>query len=1260
MAADLEADLVLMDIRIEGNVDGIEAARLIRERLDIPVIYLTAYADDDTLRRASVTEPYGYLLKPFEELQLRTAIEMALFRHGAERRLRDSERRYAVTLSSIGDAVIATDDRLTVTFMNPVASALTGWPIALALGRPLLDVFRIINEDTGDTVEDPAARVLRTGTVVGLANHTALVARDGRVLPIDDCGSPIIDDRGGITGVVLVFRDVTQRRQAEEAEALRALNARIDEAVRGSSISVWVNDMPDGDHTVGRVHVWNLWEHLGYPPRGPSDNSTWLALMHPDDRLLVTEAMRRFLAGEIPTYELQLRILHADGAYRWFLVRGIAVRNAQGVPIRFAGTSVDITDVKLAEEAMRAKDHRFRTFVEHATDSFVLYDDRAIILDVNGQTCQSLGYSAEELIGKSPLAFNPELTQQSIDGMLHRLRRGELVAFTSRHRRKDGSEFPVDIRARQFRENGRDLIVSLVRDVSEREEAERALRLSEERFRGTFDSAGVGIVHVDFQGRFLRVNQRFCDILGYSREELLTLTFSDVTHPEDVGRSVGLFEQLKRGELTSASTEKRYIHRSGAVIWGHLSFSLQRDAAGNILHSISIIQDITEQKRLDEDLRAAKAAAEAANRAKDEFLANVSHEIRTPMNAILGLTELVLDTALGDDQRQLLKIVESAAGSLLGIINDLLDFSKIEAGKLELDCSELGLRAAFGETLRALAARAHRKGLELICDVDAEVPDALVGDAGRLRQVIVNLVGNAIKFTPAGDVTVRVELAGDPAADADSEVCLRFSVRDTGIGVPYEKQAAIFRAFEQEDTSTTRKYGGTGLGLTISQRLIALMGGHLRVESEPGRGSTFSFTARFERRAAAASPPAPAMLGGVRVLVVEDNAVSRGLYETWLRGWSAESAAVGDGTAALYALLHAVAIGRPFDVVLLDGGMADTAASTLAARVRERAELAATRIVLLTSGERPGDLARLREQRIEAHLLKPVLDGELFETLRRVMSVDGALPAAPPLAPPRAAPRARPADRLRILVAEDNEFNSRLIEELLARRGHDVQLACDGIEALRHLDGAPFDLMLLDLHMPEKDGFQVIEEVRERERFTGDHLPVIAVTARSRPADRERVLAAGMDDFLVKPIDATRLWAAIERAVRPPTARTSLDPAALLAACGEDEDILAKICSVLRNRLPSDMAIIDRAHREGDAHRLREAAHKLAGMVAAFSASAGRVASDLEDRAARGDLDEAGALVAELRTMSAELVGLVEGLSIASLRAARPPPPPAR
>jgi PAS domain S-box-containing protein len=964
-----------------------------------------------------------------------------------------------------------------------------------------------------------------------------------------------------------------------------------------------------------------------------------------------------------PCSNVVMGVRKPGGELTWVSINSQPLlRGKELTPKAVVASFADITERKLTEEALRESEYRWRNLTETLPQLVWSARPDGACDYFSTQWTEHTGVPEGELLGWGWMeTLHPDdreptrkLWTDSVAG------RGP-YDVEYRVRRRDGSYRWFKTRGTPIRDAAGNIVkwFGTCTDITDHRRTEEALRESEERFRGTFENAAVGIAHVASDGRFLRVNEKLCDILGYTREELLARSFQDVTFPDDLNADLEQLAPLLRGELPSFSRDKRYVQKDGSIAWVAVSVSLQRDAAGRPLYTIAVLRDIAHRKRLEAEFRQAREAAEASNRAKDEFLANVSHEIRTPMNAILGMTELVLDTPLVDDQRQCLKTVKSAADHLLGIINDLLDFAKIEAGKLELSPADFSLRTTVGDTLRALAVRAHKKGLELISQVQPDVPDALVGDAGRLRQILINLVGNALKFTDAGEVEVRVEAAGAPPAEGAIELC--FAVRDTGIGIPQEQQARIFRAFEQEDTSTTRKYEGTGLGLTIAARLVALMGGQIRVESAPGQGSTFAFTARFGLQTHPAEPTAarqPVLLRNLPVLIVDDNAANRHVLREWLRAWQMEAEAVGDAAAAMDALWHRAANGRPYALVLLDARMPDRDGLALAALIRERTELSATRLILLASGERPGDPARFRELRIAAHLLKPVQQDELLETIYRVMSRsagNGPTTVRPAPAAEPAAEQVPAAPPLHVLVAEDNEFNAQLLEQLLERRGYRVRLASNGREALALAEGGAFDLLLLDIHMPELDGFQVAQAVRERERTSGSHLPIIALTARSRQEDRERCLAAGMDDFLAKPIQAADLGAAIGRVVgsRPPTGRPGarlLAPEVLRAACGDDPAILAKLCQAVRARLPEQLAAVQQALGARDAPRLREAAHKLAGMVAVFSTAAGGVASDLEDCAAQGQVEAAPPLVERLEAMTQELLRLAAGLSLETLR----------
>jgi signal transduction histidine kinase/CheY-like chemotaxis protein/HPt (histidine-containing phosphotransfer) domain-containing protein len=707
-----------------------------------------------------------------------------------------------------------------------------------------------------------------------------------------------------------------------------------------------------------------------------------------------------------------------------------------------------------------------------------------------------------------------------------------------------------------------------------------------------------------------------------------------------------------------------------------------------------------ERKRQEAELRRAKEAAEVASRAKSEFLAHVSHEVRTPLNAILGMNELALDTPVTDQLRKYLTVVQSAAEGLLLVINDLLDFSKIEAGKLELDQATFSLRAALNDTLRSLALPAHRKELELVARIHPGVPDSFVGDPGRLRQVLANLVGNAIKFTEKGEVVVELEMLpgengpgqGEPLEPESPPCTLHFSVRDTGIGIPREKQQKVFEAFMQADSSTTRRYGGTGLGLSIASRLVGLMGGRITVESVPGLGSTFYFTVRLHRpllQPDRAVARVPAELHALPVLVVDDNATSRQVLVEWLRGWRIEPTAVGEGGAVLEALRQAAAAGRPFALVLLDSRLSGTDALAVAADIRQTPDLAATGILLLAVEDQAQELRRHHELGITACVMKPIQEEELLDAICRARSLPSPVGTAAPVGARSPPAETRSPDRvsmgaagvpassrrLHVLLAEDNPYNQAVMEELLPRRGHTVRLAGDGRAALTALEQDHFDVMLLDIHMPELDGFQVVAVQRQREQGTGRRLPIIALTARSAEGERERCLQAGMDDYLAKPVRAAELFAAIDRvtatrkedggrtkedtlsassaSVHPSSFilhPSELDPAALLAACDGDAELLRKMCRHFQTFVPGRLAEVSEALRDRNIPRLREAAHKLGGMVSSFSATAASAAVQLGRLGSEGKIEVAIQTHSRLTDIVGRLMSVLDTLSVEHLR----------
>jgi len=771
----------------------------------------------------------------------------------------------------------------------------------------------------------------------------------------------------------------------------------------------------------------------------------------------------------------------------------------------------------------------FRVLVEQSPDA-VLVHRQGKILFANKACVTLLGAaSAAELLGKQMFDF---VHPDDREGVRTRIREYDRDFTKVRHNETrliglDGKETYTEAVACSITYLGQASMQVAYRDISQRREAEKRLLESEASLAGAQRVAHLGSWRrdlIDLEDRAhnpLRWSDEMFRILGYSvgDVEVSRENFVRAVHPDDRDR-VGEGMSAAIRERRPYSADYRIILPDGTERNLYSQAEIVYDEnTKRPLKMVGIVQDVTDRKRAEQELIAAKEAAEAGNRSKSEFLANMSHEIRTPLNGVIGMTDLALETDLTPEQREYLETVKLSADALLGVINDILDFSKIEAGKVELELEDFNLRDSLEATLKTLALRADEKGLEILCEIASPVPDFVRGDSNRLRQVVTNLIGNAIKFTGHGEVALNIHVE---AEEGDDRI-LHFTVSDTGIGIPAEKQKLIFEPFAQADTSTTRKYGGTGLGLTISKRLVGLMGGDMWVESEVGRGTQFHFTARFKmsEKPMATGTMAPSVsLRGVKVLIVDDNRTNRRILEAMLQRWEMNPTSAEDGEEALKQLTCAQDVGDPYALVLTDMHMPKMDGFTLVEQIRQRREFSAPIIMMLTSAGHRGDGARCQELGVAAYLLKPIRQSELREAIARVLGAPAGKGAIPLVTRYSLQDARAPQTILSVLVAEDNTVNQLLAKRLLEKRGHRVTMTMNGREALETLAKDRFDLVLMDLQMPEMDGFQATLALREKEKVKQDgfHQPVIALTAHAMKGDKERCLAAGMDGYLTKPI----------------------------------------------------------------------------------------------------------------------------------------------
>jgi two-component system sensor histidine kinase/response regulator len=783
-------------------------------------------------------------------------------------------------------------------------------------------------------------------------------------------------------------------------------------------------------------------------------------------------------------------------------------------------------------------------------------------------------------------------------------------------------------------------------------QVEQDLAFERNLLRTVVDNIPDSIFAKDSEGRYLLVNKAFAKLHGLeSPEQLLGKSAFDL-FPKDRAAALHAADLEVMRAAKPLEAERSVVDAEGNVHWILMSKVPLTSKHDEIVGTVGVNRDITQSKHSEAELRQSKEAAEAANRAKSEFLANMSHEIRTPMNGIIGMTELALETELTPEQQEYLSMVKTSADSLLTVINDILDFSKMEAGKLELDRSTFNLHESLEETTRTFGIRAGEKGLELVCDIRSDVPHMVIGDPTRVRQIVVNLLGNAIKFTERGEVALHVEMK----QARDRQVLLHFAVRDTGIGIEEVKQKLIFEAFAQADSSPSRNYGGTGLGLTISSRLVEMMGGRIWLESKPGQGSTFHFSVTFELPQVSMQKregKQEVALAGIPVLVVDDNPTNRRILEATLLQWGMKPTLAESGLKALTALRLAKEAGNKTMLLLLDAQMPGMDGFSLMEKIRQDPELPTATVMMLTSGGQRGDAARCRELGISAYLTKPVRQWELREAILTVLGMEQRDDSMKLLTRHTLRQTRR---RLRVLLAEDNAINRELVVRLLSKRGHIVVVAANGKQAVAALEAQSFDVVLMDVQMPEMDGFEATAAIRQKENASGVHVPIIALTAHAMKGDRERCLAGGMDGYVSKPVQPEELIKAVEgldgnaQAAGKASDLTNevVDREVALARVDGDEGLLADLAKLFCEESPKLLSAVQDAVAKRDTEALKRAAHSLKGSISTFAArDATEAALRLEDLARSGELagaeDAYRLLAAQVERLKHALEGLGSG-----------------
>ena len=1058
----------------------------------------------------------------------------------AEKTLRDQ----ALILEMANDSVFIRDTEDRITYWNRGAQRLYGWSKEEALGHVTHSLFKT---QYPQSLYNINAQLLATGHWEGELMH---IRRDGALVTVASSWTLQRDESNLPVSVIELNYDITARKKAEQElkKSREHLDAILSSSLDGIIVYEAVRDEA------------GLLQDLRFAMINPAAEK----LM----RLNASDLLGRTVLEKFPTFatddlfEKFTRIIEknvpldfehqsvSSGAPRWY--RLACVKLGDGLVLSYT----EITPRKQAEDALKTFAQRLGLANQALQAGIWDWDMRSDLIAWDEKMYEIYGMPKNLQVNYQAWA-NAVVPEDLVEAET-------VLQSVIASKSQGSSEYRITLPNGSLRyiqaavgavldDAGQVVrVIGVNIDTTERKESEEALRLSEERFSSAFKYAAIGMALVSLDGRWLKVNQALCDSIGYSAEELSGKTFQDITHPDDMEADLANVRELLDGGISSYKMEKRYFHKEGRVVWVLLGVSLLRDKQNKPLYFISQIEDISEVKQAMTRQQELTEKAQAAERAKSDFLAVMSHEIRTPMNGVIGTTELLLETVLDVEQRNLANTIRISAESLLGLINDILDFSKIEAGELSFEELDFDLRNVVEDTLEMMAGQAQTRGIELVGGVEPDVPTKVRGDPRRVHQVLTNLISNAIKFTKSGEVAIHVTTQ----AETETEVHARFEIKDTGTGIPPETLARLFQPFVQADSSILRKFGGTGLGLAICKRLAESMNGSIGVESTPGEGSTFWVTLRFYRQVEVKiqSQNIDEFVDS-RVLIVEANETNRQFLHKQIVAWRLSNGCAGTGEEALAMLRQSVAEKAPYSVAIIDRQMPEMEGLALVQKINADPLLSVTRLILLTPFGKPISTDELKTVNVAACCVKPVRQSALFDCLVQVLTrpTNASESRRSELFLRSTAPLSLRTER--VLLAEDNVVNQQVALGNLRKLGYNADVAKNGTEVLKVLERKRYDIILMDCQMPDLDGYEVTKEIRQRER--GHRAWIIAMTANAMVGDREKCLTAGMDDYISKPLCRAELRAALERRVAGPV--NSVDDDALCNLMEDREDEPAEL-----------------------------------------------------------------------------------------------------